>query len=154
MGQSHNKYGAFPYDMRQASQGIMWLPIAASQTLTKGDFVILSSGQIAIALATSSELCGVIAQDCASLTAGTLVPVYANPETIFEIIADADSSGVTSGAEYDIVGTTGAMMLDVGGSTYDVLVALRQNPDDTNTDAYTVAGSDRSPAGTPLRSPR
>ena len=134
MGQSNNKYGAWPVEGTHAP--IRWLPVASTQTLTKGDFVILSSGKIAIALATSAELCGVIAQDCASLTAGTLVPVYAYPHTIFEVIADADSSSATIGAEYDIVGATGAMMLDIGGSTYDVLVPVHSVPDDTLANAY------------------
>lgn len=137
MGQTHNKYGAWPYDMRQATQGLLWLPIAASQTLTKGDFVILSSGLVQIALANSAELAGVIAADQATPTASTLVPVYADPNTVFEIIADADSSGLTAGSAPGIVGTTGAMMLDVGDdNATNVLTCLRVNPDDTNTDAY------------------
>jgi len=137
MGQSNNKYGAWPIDLAQASQGLRWLPIAGSQTLTKGDFVILSSGLVAIALANSAELCGVIAQDCASLTAGTLVPVYADPDTVFEVIADADSSSQVAGNAPGIVGATGAMMLDVGDdNSTDVLVCLRANPSDTTSSAY------------------
>jgi hypothetical protein len=133
MGQSNNKYGAWPIN---DNAPITWLPIKTTQTLTKGDFVILSSGQVAIALANSAELCGVIAQDCASLTAGTLVPVYADPETDFEVICDAISSGTTPGAAHDIVGSTGAMMLDVGASTYDVLTIKKFNPEDSTAAAY------------------
>lgn len=137
MGQSHNKYGAHPVDVEQARTGIKWLPIAASQTLTKGDFVILSSGLVAIALANSAELCGVIAQDCASLSSGTLVPVYASPDTVFEVIADADSSSAVAGNALGIVGTTGAMMLDIGDdNSTDVLTLLRANPSDSTSSAY------------------
>lgn len=117
---------------------VRWLKIAGSQTLTKGDFVILSSGLVQIALATSAELCGVVAQDCASLTAGTLVPVWADPSEEFLVIASADASSVTAGSEYDISGATGAMVMNVAASTYDVLVPLRMNPDD----AVATAGSE------------
>lgn len=136
MGQSNNRYGAFPVDMAQASQGIKWLPIAGSQTLTKGDFVILSSGLVQIALAASATLCGVIAQDCASLTASTLVPVYADPDTIFEVIADGDSSAIVAGNVRDIIGATGAMMMDADAQTTDVLKVIRANPDDTTSSSY------------------
>ena len=134
MGQSNNKYGAFPIDDKAP---ITWLPIASSQTLTKGDFVILSSNLVAIALANSAELCGVIAQDCSGLASSTLVPVYATPDTVFEIIADADSSSLGVGDVPGIVGSTGAMMLDVGDdNSTDVLIALRSNPEDSTSSAY------------------
>jgi hypothetical protein len=123
--------------MEQARAGIKWLPIASSQTLTKGDFVILSSGLVTIAAANDAPLAGVIAQDCASLDASTLVPVYADPNTKFMVIADAASNGIVSGDVHDIVGSTGAMMLDVGGTTTDVLKVVRHVPcSDDNTAAY------------------
>lgn len=135
MGQTHNRYGAHPVDV--ASAKIRWLPVAATQTLTKGDFVILSSGLVAIALADSAELVGAIAQDCASLATSTLVPVYADPDTEFEVVADADSSAMVAGDAPGIVGTTGAMMLNVADSNAtDVLHAIRSNPQDAASSAY------------------
>lgn len=136
MGQTHNRYGAHPVDVAQAEAGIRWLPIAASQTLTKGDFVILSSGLVAIALYNSATLCGVIAQDCASLAASTLVPVYADPDTIFEVIADAASDSEVAGDVIDIVGSTGAMMVNIDTATYDVIKLIRANPSDSVASAY------------------
>lgn len=137
MSQSHNRYGAWPVDVAAAQQTIKWLPIAASQTLTKGDFVILSSGLVAIALANSATLCGVIAQDCASLAASTLVPVYADPDTVFEVIADAASNSIVAGETHDIIGATGAMMMDADAATTDVLMCLRAQPgSDVTTSAY------------------
>jgi hypothetical protein len=134
MGQSNNKYGAWPTDEKRAP--ITHLPIAASQTLAAGDLVILSSGQIAIAVAGSAELVGVIARDCSSLAANTRVPVYADPDTVFEMIANADSSSVTIGGEYDLVGATGAMMINVGASSTDVFTVVRSNADDNTSNAY------------------
>ncbi len=115
---------------------IRWLPVAATQTLAPGDLVILSNNQIAIATATSAELCGAMAGRSVLADAGTLVPVYADPDEEFVCIADADSSGVGAGDYRDIVGATGAMQMDVGGTTYNVLTALRANPDATLTSAY------------------
>jgi hypothetical protein len=134
MAQSNNKYGFWPADPETAP--IMWLPIAASQTLTRGDMVILSSGLIAIALANSAELCGVIARDCSGLAASTKVPVYADPDTIFEGIGDADSSAVVAGNYRDIIGATGAMMIDADATTTNVLTMLRSNAADTTSNAY------------------
>jgi hypothetical protein len=134
MGQTNNKYGAWPINEKKAE--ITHLPIAASQTLAAGDFVILSSGLVQIALAASAELCGVVARDCSGLAASTRVPVYADPDTVFEVIADADSSSVTAGAEVDIIGATGAMMMDADASSTDVLTAIRSNADDDTSSAY------------------
>lgn len=132
--QSHNRKGFFP---KNPNARIEYLPIAASQTLSEGDAVILSSGQVAIGLAASATLCGVVAQDCSSLAAGTLVPVYADPYEIFIGLTDADSSSLAVGAEIDLVGATGAMLLDVGASTTDVFKVLREcdEPEQDNTAA-------------------
>lgn len=117
--QTHNPKGFLPVDMRSAV--IRMLPIASSQTLARGDAVILSSGQIAIALANSAELCGVVARDCASLAAGTLVPVWADPDTIFVGRTNSTNSAAI-GAEVDLVGATGAMEIDENASTMDIFV--------------------------------
>jgi hypothetical protein len=129
-----SKYGFWPADV--SNDRVRYLPIKASQTLTRGDAVIISSGQIAIAVAGSAELVGVIARDCASLTAATPVPVYHRDDHEFECMANADSSSVVLGGEYDLIGATGAMLLNVGASSTDVFVAVRGNPEDTLTDAY------------------
>lgn len=131
--QSHNRKGFMPLNPDAV---IKWLPIAASQTLTKGDAVILSSGLVAIAVAGSAALVGVVAQDCASLAASTLVPVWCDPEEDFIGLADADSSSVTAGSEVDLVGATGAMLLDVGASTTDVFkLQYQYDPEEDLTTA-------------------
>ncbi len=134
MAQSNNKYGFWPASGRHAR--ITYLPVKASQTLAVGDAVILSSNQVAIALYDSAELCGVMAQPAASLDAGTMVAVYADPDTYFEAIADADSSSVEPGDKIDIVGGTGAMMLDADATSTNVMCVLRGNVEDTDSSAY------------------
>ena len=132
MSQTYNRKGFFPEDAHARK---VRLPIAASQTLSMGDAVILSSGQVAVALAASTSLCGVVAQDCSGLAANTPVAVWADPDTVFIGTADADSSSSLAGAEVDLVGATGAMQLDVGASTTDVFKLLSALPDDDTASA-------------------
>lgn len=132
MAQANNKKGFYP---ESPNAHIGYYPIATGQTLTAGDAVILSSGQVAIALANSARLLGVVARDCASLAAGTLVPVYDDPDTVFIGCADADSSSSTAPSQIDLVGATGAMLLDVGASSTDVFILLNALPDDTTSTA-------------------
>lgn len=123
MAQADNSKGLYPLNPRTAP--VTYLPIKATQTLTKGDAVILSSGQVAIALAGSATICGVIARDCASLAAATEVPVYADPDTLFVARQDG-SDALTVGSEQDLIGATGAMQLDSDASTTDVFKLVRE----------------------------
>ncbi len=134
MAQSNNKYGFWPADGRNAK--ITYLPVAASQTLAVGDPVYSNAGAITVAATTATTLCGVMAQPAVNLDTGTLVAVYADPDQLFECIADADSSSVTAATLMDLAGSTGAFMLDADGSSYDVIQAIRANPEDSTSSAY------------------
>jgi len=137
--QAHNRKGFYPVDTSSAK--IRKLPVATTQTLARGDMVILSSGQIAIALASSAELCGVMAQDSVLATAAALVEVYADPETVFVGRADAALSLANAFSTYneiDITGATGAMQLDADASSTNALIILEQH--DTSED-LTAAGT-------------
>jgi hypothetical protein len=130
--ETYNPYGlipAYPDDAR-----IEYYPVAASQTIAKGDPVIISSGQIAIATTTSAEICGVAAQASASADAGTLIAIYDDPDTVFFVRADADASSLAIGTHCDLDGSTGAFQLDVAGSTYDILNYLGTKPNDDNSE--------------------
>jgi hypothetical protein len=117
--EDYNIYGLIPLHPDKAK--IRWLPVAASQTLVRGDPVILSSGQIAVAVSDSSaELVGAMAADSSSATAGTLVPVYADPAERFKIRASA-ATAETIGTAYDISGTTGAFECNVAGTSQALL---------------------------------
>jgi hypothetical protein len=111
--QAHNRQGFYP---KNPDAKITHLPIAASQTLNKGDAVILSSGLVAIALADSAVLAGVVAQDASGKSAGDLVACWIDPDEVFIGVADADSSSLTAGSEPDIIGATSAMMIDADAS--------------------------------------
>ena len=68
--------------------------------------------------------------------------VAAEPKPVRGIIigkVDADASAVTIGSQVDLVGLTGAMMIDVGASTTDVFTFLGPLPDQTSDEAEALA---------------
>lgn len=133
--QSHNPYGFRP--LRGTKPVIGHFPIKTGQSLKKGDAVIIDTLQIAIGLAASARLLGFVARDCASLTAGTKVPVWlATPGSLWVGRANDDSSAVGLGSEVDLVGATGAMEIDEDASATDVFKLLYQlNDEEDNTAA-------------------
>jgi hypothetical protein len=94
---------------------------------------------VIIAVAGSTSLVGAAADSRTSTTANDLVPVYALPDQVFIGKVDADASAVTIGDQVDLVGTTGAMMIDVGASTTDVFTFLGILPDQTTDEAEAYA---------------
>lgn len=120
--QAHNRQGFYPIN---PDADVEWLPVRTAQTLAKGDAVIIDTGQVQIALAASAILLGVIAENAVTLTAGVLVPCWIDPAITFQGVADADGSSLVLGGEIDIIGATGAMMLDASASATDVFKLLR-----------------------------
>lgn len=108
----------------------IWYPIAASQTLHKGDMVYLSSGQVTIATSSTTSLLGVIDQDCSGLPANTLVPVLVGDgNTVFEGQCSGSSSYALLGTAVGIEGTTGQMEVDEDGTT-GVIQIIQLHPED------------------------
>lgn len=101
------------------------VPVAATQTLLVGDLVVLSSGQIAKASASVAAPFGVMAQDSASATAGTLVRVYAimpGSQTWRATASASATSSVLGAGTFDI---TAAQLIDVADSTNGSIAILR-----------------------------
>lgn len=111
------------------------LPVAGSQTLVVGDLVVLSSGQVAKASASVATVLGVMAQDSASATAGTLVDVYiCQPGQVWKAVADADaSSDVLAGKTYDINTNQTIDIADSSNGCIQILETV-----DSNTDVRVV----------------
>lgn len=138
--EAFNKYGFWPLNPNDARIG--HYPIKIGQTLAAGDPVILDSGQIAVAVSDSStELIGIVARDCASLDADTLVPVWDDPSTLFKCRASADASSLAVGTARDLTGTTGAFELNVAAGTQDVVLFMGCLPaeDSSQAGAYSKA---------------
>lgn len=132
--QAHNPKGFFPAYPAQAKTQRM--PVAASQTLARGDAIIISSGQVAIALANSAEIAGVIAQASVGAAAATMVEVWNDPDQVFIGRANAGNA-IAAGATCDIIGATGAMELDENATSTNVAKIVELLDD---TEAATAAG--------------
>lgn len=64
---------------------IEWKPVATGQTLHEGQPVYLVNNQVTEVSSDGVSVYGIIAKDCLSLTANTLVPVYVDDgNTIFK----------------------------------------------------------------------
>lgn len=130
--ESFNAYGLLPLHPENAQ--ITYHPVATTQTLAAGDPVILSSGQIAVAVsASSAELCGAMAQASVTATAGTLVAVYDDPETIFRARTSADASSSNIGDTFDLSGTTGTFIVNVGATSQNLFILKGVVAGDDNT---------------------
>lgn len=132
---TYSPLGFFP---ESADAQAVPLKLAASQTISKGDAVIWSSGLVAIAVAGSARILGVAAEAATTNASGVRTDTYAsgkaqthilvygvkNPNEVFLGCFDADSSSITAGTEPDLVGATGAMYLDTDASSTDVFKVL------------------------------
>lgn len=103
--------------------------LAANQTIAKGDALIISSGLIAIALATSGLIWGVAAEDAVSGASPSRdddrIAFYpAVPGNIFEGQVSGTSAATSIGAEADIEGATGIMEINEDASVEDVVQIL------------------------------
>jgi hypothetical protein len=102
--------------------------VAASQTIAVGDPVVMNaSGLVEVGAAASAQLLGVAAE--AIVTGGTVsatntIGVYDDPKALFIALGDASTTGSQAliGDEVDLVGSTGAFLVDIGASATDVFV--------------------------------
>ena len=132
----HNQYG-------QAA--VMHFPMAASQTIAKGDAVILASGLVEIAVATSPQLLG-IAEESRTTTGSvdredTIAVTVALPGIIFSGQVSGDSTAALVGTATDIEGTTGIMEVNENATTEDVIQIVALSSDKTND--LTLGTNDR-----------
>ena len=120
------------YTLSGGPPAIAWLPVAATQTLAKGDAVTFASGLIAISTATSGTIDGVMAGPSVLATTPALVPVYlANSDTVFEGQCSGDSANALIGTAVDIEGTTGIMEVNENATTEAVIRIIEMHPNDS-----------------------
>lgn len=110
-----------------ANSGLYANRLAASQTITMGDMLIISSGYIAIAVYTSVLLLGIAEE---SVTTGSGEYDYINfAPAFYDSVFAGQCSGTptqasmftTSTSGLDIEGTTGIMEVNEDASSYDVV---------------------------------
>ena len=123
---SSNQYG---------QDAVKHYPVAASQTIAKGDAVILVAGLVQIAVLTSPQLFGVADSDITtsgSVTRDDTVAVtVALPGIVFEGQASGSTVASLIGTACDIEGATGIMEVNENATTEDVLqiVGFRSDED-------------------------
>ncbi len=110
------------------------LPVASGVTVTKGDFVYLTSGRVSSASPAGIRLLGVAQSTATGNSGGTVkVLVDVTPNALFA--CDNDNVGTTYaaahvGTYFDIVGATGAQYVDTSTtSTTGQLHAWEFGPD-------------------------
>jgi len=115
--------------------------LAASQTITKGDAVIHSSGLVAIAVATSSHLLGVALQSGTTAASVELKFAPGVPWNIFEGQCSGTYAASIRFTACDIEGTTGIMEVNEDATTEDVIQVVGEDPNSeigANTRVYFV----------------
>jgi len=132
MANTDNPNGFKPaYTLSGGPPAVVWMPVATTQTLAKGDAITLSSGQVAISTSTSGTIDGVMAAPSVSATANTLVPVYvANSDTVFEGQCSGSSAVALIGTAVDIEGTTGIMEVNEDATTEVICRIIELHPSD------------------------
>jgi hypothetical protein len=117
-----------------SSPKIKWMPANASQTIEKGDAVILNTtGDLNIAVSDSGALYGVAAGDVTTTAADeqTKFPVYVF-DGITEFIGQCSGTFAASlvGDFVDIEGATGVMEVNENAGTEKVLQIIGYHPSD------------------------
>ena len=120
--------GFKPVDINGASKSRLH-ETAASQTIAKGDAVIMNSaGQIEIALSSSGTLLGVAGSAVTSSSAGDDIWVYDDPNQVFEGQCSGTYAITINSTFVDIEGTTGIMEINENASTEKVIQVLHMDP--------------------------
>jgi len=101
---------------------------ATSQTIAKGDPVVLnSSGLVEVATASSAALLGIAGTAVTSAAAGASILVFDDPEAVIRCKCDTAGENVQTitGETHDLVGSTGAFYVNSGATTTNVFRVLQ-----------------------------
>lgn len=99
--------------------------VKASETIAVGDPVeIDGDGLLICATASSATLAGVAAEAVTSAASGAVIMVYDDPKALFLAKCDnvAENLQATVGDEVDLIGSTGAFLVNLGASVTNVFV--------------------------------
>jgi len=107
--------------------------VATSQTIAKGDAIILASGLIQIAVATSGQLYGIANESIVSSAAGaTMTFIPAAPGYIFSGQGSGTPTQAMLGTAVDIEGATGVMEINENAVVEKVIQLVGVDPDVEN----------------------
>ena len=113
-------------------------PVAASQTLLKGDPVTSSGGELTKGAANSGAIYGVTVEAVTTTVADekTVCKVaVASRHNIFRGQADAATNAIHEGEECDIIASGSKWLVDIGASTEDVVLIKKKTEGDDEADS-------------------
>jgi hypothetical protein len=104
------------------------VPLATTQTVTKGDALALSTGQATIAASSSGQIYGVAAESKTTTTSTAQILMYpATPDNLFEAQCEGTYAASMIGTACDIEGTTGIMEVNEDATTEKVFMIMEAN---------------------------
>lgn len=112
-------------------------PVAASQTITRGDPVTISNGELSLGAANSGAIYGVSADNITTTASDekTLCLVWvATRDTIFSGIASGKTEDIYDEATCDIAVSSGNWTLNIGATTEEVARIKQHVKGDSVTD--------------------
>lgn len=115
-------------------------PVAASQTITRGDPVTISSGELSLGAANSGSFYGVAAESVTTTAADekTLCLVWAaTRDTIFSGVSNAKTENIADEAVCDVAVSSGNWTLNIGANVEDIVRIKQHVKGDSVTDNTT-----------------
>lgn len=106
---------------------IQHLAIASTLTLTAGDLVYLSSGELVLGATSQTKFLGVVLETKAGTAHTTLYRVIVDADAIYGVY---DTTGRVKGATLDIAGATGAQTIATSSNKEFVVYATKTNATD------------------------
>lgn len=110
----------FRYRLGGGQPTILNLLFKDNETLTKGDFVNLESGEVDLAATSDVALLGVVLETKTGVDSTTLIRVIADIDAVYGVY---DANARLTGATLDIAGTTGAQTVATSSNKEFVVVA-------------------------------
>ena len=110
----------FAYRLSGGEPTIQDIVFKDTETLTKGDFVNLESGQIDLAATNDDALVGVALETKAGTTAVTKLKVITDADAVYKV---TDANARLIGATLDVSGATGAQTVATSSNKELICVA-------------------------------
>jgi hypothetical protein len=121
---------------------MMKFPLAASQTIVKGDPLTISNGDLSLATTSSGAIFGVAAEDAVTTASdeATEINVWvADRRNIFRAQGyGAATAAIYPGAAYDIYTASGAWKLNFGSQTESVAMIVDWVEGDSRSDTTDI----------------
>lgn len=110
----------FAYRLSGAAPTIQDLLFSDTETLTKGDFVTLETGEVDLAATDDSALLGAVLETKAGTDSTTRIKCIVDQDAVYSV---TDANARLVGATLDVSGATGAMTVAASSNADFIVVA-------------------------------